>query len=512
MGMGRFLATSLRCCTNKSQLKRCRTISQNRSSPKRSSKAARLLRIQSYVMCIILCGGDTVSEFPGMPAHKVIDTYLEYADFIGCLVERDSMDSSVLTLDFDAYLRWWVIMGTLRKTPFSILGKMGFKVNSPMADRVRVVSAPGYLDNLRDALAADSRIDAVGGNAKYNVPLEADMRCEKVRIDARWSQWSNVMAPDPNFSQRTAGLKPIDPARPLGQWNAQPKYTDHAAEAQRAANTLAAAAAAARVLVPLAQLQTSYGADLSTMPVAEVRDQLLVRGVHEAELVGPSGSSKQVKTLRRDLVDRGDDVVVAMDDSDMDHADTNTTDAATAAASQRGDDRPPFWVQCAVCECYRRTRSMLTVADEWVCSDNTEPEYARCDAPQERAQPGEDAPWEDDEVDFQPAEESDEDEGDSDQGKESEDQRDDGDNDGEDGREDGDDGDDYEEGGGDEEGGDDGEAVEDEGCVICMRENARMVHWVGCSSCNAWAHAKCAGRVTPAQRARDWCCSGCSTE
>ena len=88
--------------------------------PGDSSPAAQLRRIQSYVMCIILCGGDTVSEFPGMPTHRVIDTYLEYAEYIGCLVESDSGDPSIFSLDFDAYLRWWAIMGTLRKTPFAI--------------------------------------------------------------------------------------------------------------------------------------------------------------------------------------------------------------------------------------------------------------------------------------------------------------------------------------------------------------------------------------------------------
>ena len=62
------------------------------------------------------------------------------------------------------------------------------------------------------------------------------------------------------------------------------------------------------------ELKQRHGEKLETMATEQVREQLLARGVTDADLKGPCGGSKRVGTLRKMLLACAD--VVEMDEDE----------------------------------------------------------------------------------------------------------------------------------------------------------------------------------------------------
>ena len=398
-----------------------------------------------------------------------------------------------------------------------------------MVDRIRVLSREGYLDEMREAILNDPqrRVDVTGGNSYYQIPLEADLAAERTRGNARLYQWCTVTQPDPAFASRSEGLEPVDPARPLGKWNAKPTW------AARTAPTAAVAAAAQRADVPLIalqQLQQAHGNDLSSLPKDAVREQLLARRVPETELQGPSGAWRQLSTLRKLLLERGDRIQDDVEDEEATAADEGATaaggdvpgggaqmiggvDGGVVAAAARPtadpERRAGGWVCCSSCAKWRLVVDPLTLPDDWECSMNTQSEYSACTVQQEVPEPDEEVPFEDEgNDDFLPGEDvEDSAEDDSDVGL----------SEGED------------EGvelaplpmvapaaapsaapeaaGSDEATG--MEDDEDSPCPVCNGYGKSGQHWISCDVCGCWVHASCAGRQTARARAQSFECAQC---
>jgi hypothetical protein len=393
------------------------------------SLEAQVRRGVSFATAALLAGGDTTSKLAGAAVDKAMDWYMEYIEYVGPLVDRvlSSDGLHVFEINADAHLRYWAVVGTLRTRPFSLHKKLGFKPKTPMVDRIRVLSREGYLNEMREAILNDPqrRVDVTGGNSYYQVPLEADLAAERTRGDARLYQWCTVTQPDPAFAARTNGLEAVQAALPLGKWNAKPTWP------ARAAPTAAAAQTADVSLIALQLLQEEHGDDLALMPKETAREQLLARRVAESELQGPSGAWRQVATLRKMLLERGDRVEVAAEVEAEDDvaaaADNDVTDpgadaaggtdaAAIGAGGDRDGVRTGGWACCTRCGRWRRVADPLVLPEDWECMLNPQSEYNSCDDPQEAPEPDEEVPFEEeDDDDFLPgvdeSDDSDESEG-----------------------------------------------------------------------------------------------------
>jgi hypothetical protein len=497
-----------------------------------ASHAAQVRRAASFVAAILLAGGDTTSKLQGTSVEKVVDWYMEYIEFIGPLVSPVPNDDGlpIFAVDEAAHLRYWSVMGTLRAKPFSVAAKLDFRVTSSMADRIRALSAPGYLAKMRDLLLNDPqrRVDLTGGNSLLQVPSVGDLACERQRANARLYQWGTVTKPDPQFGARTEGLQPIDPARGLGRWNAQPTWAPRSAAPNAAA---AAAAPAPPVLVALAELQRLHGEALAQLEREELRDQLRARGLGDEELRAAGGRYKQAGTLRKMLLARGDRVAMAVDDGAPAGGVAVAGGAAAAAARAPGDvaagvgatgagapdaavprnRQLPGWVQCSRCQQRRRVADPLALPDDWACAQNADVLYSSCSTPQEELQPGEELPWEEEDDDDYEA---------SDDGDSASDDSDEGESESE--------GDADANGAGAGDGAEMGatgelpapadamaEDDEEPPCPICHRYGASWRHWLCCDgtvngkACAVWVHATCVNRKTKAQRAAVWLCEAC---